>query len=85
VRDCAPVIHVGSSPHLIAVHPSLAANTVKEFIAYATAHPRKLNYGAVPETASHLAAALFLHMAGIKVVHILYKGAALGTADRITG
>lgn len=85
VRDFAPVIHVGSSPHLMAVHASLPANSVKEFIALAKAQPRKFNYGAVPGTAAHLASALFVHMAGVEIVHIPYKGAALGTADLIAG
>jgi tripartite-type tricarboxylate transporter receptor subunit TctC len=85
VKDFAPVIHIGSSPHLVAVHPSLAVNSVKEFIALAKSQPRKFNYGAAPGTASHLATELFRHMAGIEIVHIPYKGAALGTTDLIAG
>lgn len=85
VRDFAPIIHVGSSPHLMAVNPTLAVQSVKEFIALAKAQPRKMNYGAAPGTAAHLASALFVHMAGVEIVHIPYKGAALGTADLIAG
>jgi len=85
VRDFAPIIHVGSSPYLVAVNPSLPAQSVKEFIALAKAQPGKMNYGAGVGSGAHLATALFVHMAGIDLVHIPYKGAALGTTDLVSG
>jgi tripartite-type tricarboxylate transporter receptor subunit TctC len=66
---------VGESPNLIAVTPSLPANSLREFIALAKAKPGALNYGAT-SSPTHLATELFTSMAGIQVTRIPYKGAA---------
>ncbi len=60
-----------------AVHPSIPANTVKEFIDYAKARPGQLNYSSSGSSAAQrLAFEFFMSKAGIKLVHIPYKGGA---------
>ncbi len=64
-------------PGAFAVHPSVPANTVKEFIDYAKARPGQLNYGSSGSgAAQRLAFEFFMSKAGIKLVHIPYKGGA---------
>ncbi len=75
VRDLAPVAGLFRIPQVMEVHPSVPANTVPEFIAYAKADPGKLNMasggiGGVP----HVAGELFKMMAGIDMLHVPYRG-----------
>jgi tripartite-type tricarboxylate transporter receptor subunit TctC len=85
-RDLAPVTQVVSTSFMLYVTPSLPARSVGEFVAHAKANPGKLNFcssgnGGAP----HLAAELFSAMAGIKTVHIPYKGSAPCISDLIGG
>ena len=76
VADFAPVTLVGSTPHVLAVHPSLPVKSVRELIALAKARPGDLNFGASdPSSASNLSAELFKSMAGVNIVGIRYKAA----------
>ncbi|MBI4192874.1 MAG: tripartite tricarboxylate transporter substrate binding protein [Betaproteobacteria bacterium] len=86
VRDFAPVGMVGATPILLVANPGVPATSLKELIALAKANPGTLNF-ASSGTASpaHLAGELLNTMAGIKLVHIPYKGTAQGTADTIGG
>ena len=75
VADFAPVGGVATSPFVLVVNSSLPVTSVAELIAYARAHPGKLNYGSAGlATAPHLAGALFNLMAGVTMVHIPYQG-----------
>ena len=85
VRDFAPIALVATAPFVLAVNPSVPVTSVKEFIAYAKARPGKLNYGAVPGAAAHLATEMFRTLAGIDAVHVPYKGAGPATTDVIAG
>lgn len=85
VRDFAPIALVATAPFVLAVHPSVPATSVREFIAYAKARPGKLNFGAVPGAAAHLATEMFRMLAGIDAVHVPYKGAGPATIDVIAG
>ncbi|MBI2294926.1 MAG: tripartite tricarboxylate transporter substrate binding protein [Betaproteobacteria bacterium] len=86
MRDFAPITLVGSSPLVLAVHPSLPAKSVKELVALAKARPGQLTYVSAGVGASgHLAGALFETMTGTKMVHIPYKGMALAVSDLIGG
>jgi tripartite-type tricarboxylate transporter receptor subunit TctC len=85
VRDFAPVALLATAPYLVAVHPAVQAGSVKELIALAKAKPGALNYGAVTGNGAHLATELFNTAAGIKMVHIPYKGAVLATSDVLSG
>lgn len=86
VKDFAPVTLLGITPLVLVVHPSVPANTVSEFIAYAKANPGKLNNGsAAIGGASHLGVELLKIKTGIDIVHIPYKGGAAAAADLISG
>jgi tripartite-type tricarboxylate transporter receptor subunit TctC len=85
-RDFAPLSLIGTSASALVVHPSLPARSVKEFIAYARAHPGKLSYGtSAAGTSPQLAMELIKLMAKIDVVHVAYKGAPQALADAIGG
>lgn len=77
LRDFAPITPVVYFPYVIAAHPSLAAKSISELIALAKAKPGSIGYG-TPGTAStnHVAGALLENLAGIKLLHVPFKGAA---------
>jgi len=86
VKDFAPVTQVASTPNVLVVNPSLPVASVKEFIAYAKAHPDALNFGSGSTgSAGHLAGELFKAMAGVRMVHVPYKGAGPAMQDLIGG
>jgi len=77
LRDLAPIAPVNYSDLILVVHPSVAANNLKELIALAQAKPGTLNYASSgPGTPYHMAGELFKAMAGIDVVHVPHKGSA---------
>nr|HEV8011156.1 tripartite tricarboxylate transporter substrate-binding protein [Bradyrhizobium sp.] len=78
LRDIAPVAIVDRSPLVMAVNPSVPANTVAEFIAYAKVNPGKINMASSGNgTITHLAGQLFEMMASVDMVHIPYRGSYL--------
>ena len=86
IRDIAAVGGIMRVPFLIALHPSVPAKTVPELIAYAKANPGKLNMASAGiGSGSHLAGELFEMMAGIKTLHVPYRGAALALTDLLGG
>jgi len=86
IHDFAPIALVASTSLALVVHPSLAANSVKELIALATVRPGKLNYGSSGNgTGGHLASELFKTMTGIGMTHIPYKGGGPAYVDLIAG
>jgi tripartite-type tricarboxylate transporter receptor subunit TctC len=75
LRDTAPVSGIVNFPHVIVVHPSLRANTVPEFIAYAKSNPGKISLASYGTgTLSHLAGEMFKSMTGVDLVHVPYRG-----------
>jgi len=85
-KDLAPVALVAAAPFILVVHPTLPVKTVKDLIALAKSRPGQINYasasaGGMP----HLAGELFNIMAGVKLTHIPYKGAAPATIDLLAG
>jgi tripartite-type tricarboxylate transporter receptor subunit TctC len=75
-RDFTPIALVGESPNALVTHPKVAASSVKELIGLAKANPGKLNYGSSGAgTTVHLSGELFNTMAGVKLVHVPFKGA----------
>src|SRR5258707_9955708 len=75
MRDFIPVAPVNYSDLLLVVHPSVQANSLKEFIALAKASPGKLNYASSgPGTPYHMAGEPFKTMAGGDILHLPYKG-----------
>jgi tripartite-type tricarboxylate transporter receptor subunit TctC len=86
VKDLAPVSLLASIPFLLAVHPSVPARSTQELIRLARARPGQLNYASSGVGAtSHLAHELLNNMAGIKTVHVPYKGTGPGLIDLIAG
>ena len=86
VRDLAPVSVVATSPSALAVHPKVAAQSVRELIALAKAQPGKLTYASAGSGSSqHLSAELFKQATGVDIVHVPYKGAAPGITDLLAG
>jgi tripartite-type tricarboxylate transporter receptor subunit TctC len=76
IRDIAPIAGIVRLPFLMLVNPSVPANTVPEFIAYAKANPGKINIASPGiGTAPHLAGELFKTMAGLNLAHVPYRGA----------
>lgn len=71
--------------NIVLVHPGVPAQSIAEFIALAKAKPGYLNYGASIGTSTHLAAELFNLMAGVKLVHVPYKGMAQALVDLTAG
>ena len=75
LRDLAPVTLVAMAPTVLAVHPSVPARTVKQFVSMVKAKPGKLNYGSYGGgSGAHLAAELFKVTTGLDIVHVPYKG-----------
>jgi tripartite-type tricarboxylate transporter receptor subunit TctC len=86
VRDLAPVAIVATSPSALAVHPKVAAQSVRELVALAKSQPGKLTYASAGSGSSqHLSAELFKQAAGVDIVHVPYKGAAPGITDLLAG
>jgi tripartite-type tricarboxylate transporter receptor subunit TctC len=76
IRDFTPIALVGESPNALVINPRVPANSIKELIALAKARPGQLNYGSSGAgTSVHLSAELFSSMAGIRMVHVPFKGA----------
>ena len=85
-KDFAAVAQAASVPMVLAVHPSVPANTLKEFIALAKTSPGKFNHGTPGNgTPQHIAFEVFNHAAGVQVTHIAYKGTGPAIADLIGG
>ena len=86
VKDFAPVTLIASAPSVLVVNPSVPARTVAQLTAYARAHPGKLNYASNGAgSAAQLAAAMYESMAGVKMVHVPYKGIAPAMTDLLSG
>jgi tripartite-type tricarboxylate transporter receptor subunit TctC len=85
-KDFTPVTLVNTAPLMLVVHPTVAAKSVKELIAYAKAHPGELSFGSggVGST-PHLSGELFKSLSGIDVLHVPYKGGAPALNDLIGG
>ena len=85
-RDAAPVASIGRIPLALEINPSLPANTVPEFIAYAKANPGKVNVASTGNgTPLHVAEELFKMMAGVNLVHVAYRGETVAIPDLISG
>ena len=86
VKHLAPVIMLSYSPHVLAVHPSIPANTVKELIDLAKAKPGKLNFAmAAVGSAPHLAGIEFALRTGVQWTYVPYKGGSQALVDVVAG
>jgi tripartite-type tricarboxylate transporter receptor subunit TctC len=84
VADFTPITDVGRYTFFIVVHPSVPAKTLAELIDYARANPAKLNY-ATGNTTGIVSTAFFASQAGIKLVHVPYKGEPQAITDLVAG
>jgi tripartite-type tricarboxylate transporter receptor subunit TctC len=84
--DLAPVTLVLSTPFVLVAHPSVPAKNARELIALARARPDDLSFGSSGNgTLSHLAGEMIKTMAGVRLLHVPYKGVPLATADLYSG
>ena len=85
-KDFAPVTIMANTNYILVVNPSLPANNLQEFIAYAKSRPGQLTVGSVSSGSSqHLMAELFAILAGVKMRHIPYKGGSQVITDLMGG
>ena len=85
-NDISPIIQLSQGPFVVAVHPSVPAKTLKEFMDLAKKQPDKFSYASAGQgSITHLASELFLDMAGLKIVHVPYKGTGPALNDSIAG
>jgi tripartite-type tricarboxylate transporter receptor subunit TctC len=86
VRDIAPVASFARAPNVLVVNLALPVRTVPDLIAYAKANPGKLNFAAgFVGSSPHLAGELFKMMAGVKMLHVPYRGSVAALADTLGG
>lgn len=86
IRDFAPIATIARSRQILVVNRSMPVNSVKEMIALSKAKPGQLNYGSSGTgNTNHLAGELFAMLAGVKMLHIPYKGAGPALTDLIGG
>src|SRR5262245_7399600 len=86
VRDFAPITLLGSGGYILAVHPSLPVKNVKELVALARSRPGQIAYSSSGNgSGGHLAAELLNSMAGIRMLHVPYKGGGPALMDLIAG
>lgn len=76
LTDLVPIVQIADVPNVLVVHPSVPAQTLEEFLAYAKANPGKLNYGSTGiGTSSHLSSFMLGKRVGVEATHVPYKGA----------
>ena len=86
IKDFSPIALLTVSTNVIAVHPSVPVNNLKEFIAYAKANPGKLNYASQGNgSVSHIGTEMFKQTTGIEMVHVPYKGSGPAIQDVLAG
>ncbi len=86
LRDLATITQSYIVANLLVIHPSLPAKNVKEFIAIAKARPNDILYASAGHgTVPHLTMELFASMAGIRLVHVAYKGSGPGLVELMAG
>ena len=86
VRDFAPITLIAASPLILIVHPSLPVKNLKELIALAKKRPNEIAHGSSGNgTIVHLAAEMMKSMAGIKMVHVPYRGSPQVVAALLSG
>jgi tripartite-type tricarboxylate transporter receptor subunit TctC len=86
VKDYAPITQLAVSPNILVAHPSVPARTFREFITYAKANPKKINFAsAAVASVGHLAGELLNTAAGIEMQHVPYKGSGQAVIDLLAG
>lgn len=82
----SPITLIGLSPMVLVVHPSVPAHSIKDIVAIAKAQPDAFSYASNGTgSLSHVTAALFMQRAGIRMLHVPYRGAAPAVIDTVAG
>ena len=85
-KDFIPVILVGTSPNVLVVGPSVSAKTLQELVTFGRANPGKLTYASSGTgSLQQIAAEFFGKVAGVKAVHVPYKGSGQAVVDLLAG
>jgi len=85
-RDLAAIAEIASFPSAIVLHPSLRANSATELIALARARPGRLSFGSAGNgSPNHLSLELLQTMAGVRMLHVPYKGSGQLVGDLLAG
>jgi tripartite-type tricarboxylate transporter receptor subunit TctC len=86
IRDFEFITQIGQAQNLLVTHPSFPPRSVKELIDYSKQRPGVVNFGSSGiGTSVHLSAELFQYMAGVKWVHVAYKGGGPGLVALLSG
>src|SRR5688572_19426569 len=86
IKDLIPASKVSTSPLVVAVHPGLPVDSLRALIAHAKKNPGKLNYASSGSGAApHLAAVLFMRLAGVEMVHVPFKGGGPAVQSVLAG
>ena len=86
VNDITAIAQISQGPFIVVLNPTVAARTVKEFIALAKARPGQLGFATSGAgSITHLSSEIFLSMAGLKMIHVPYKGTGPALVDTIGG
>ena len=86
IRDIAPIAGIMQAPSVLEVNPSVPVKSVSELIAYAKAHPGKLNLGTAGNgSPPHMFAELFMSMTGVKLNVVGYRGGGPALVDLLSG
>lgn len=82
----SPIAPVAEFPNVLVVGSAVKANSLKELVAFAKANPGKLTFASSgPGSTNHLTAEIFMNAAGVKVVHVPYKGGGPALTDLLGG
>jgi tripartite-type tricarboxylate transporter receptor subunit TctC len=85
-KDFAPITMTTDFPYTLVVNAKLPVKTVQDFVAMVKAKPGEFNYGTTGVgAANHLVTELFSSKAGLKMIHVPYRGTALAVADLLAG
>ena len=86
VKDYEPITLLATSPNVLVAHPSVQASSLKDLIALAKSKPGQLNYASASiASVGHLTGELLNQLAGIKMVHVAYKGSGQAVTDLLGG
>lgn len=86
VKDLAPISNIATNPFVLAVNQKMPVKSLAEFVAYVRQRPGQLSYASAGAgSVTHLSMALFLKVAGLEMVHVIYKGNAPALSDVVAG
>lgn len=86
VRDLAPVTLLSAFPNVLVVHPSLPVRSLRDLLALARTRPGQIHFGSSGvATGTHMSMELFMHTAGVRFLHVPYKGGAPAVTALLSG